>query len=433
MIRLALHTLGCRTNQAELASIRTGIETAGEEIAFVRWDEPADVYLLHTCSVTARADRQCRQKLHQAARTAPQASLVVSGCYAQLSPDTLAALPNVHAVVGLAHRAELPRLVLALARGDAGEGSVQVRPPGVDDGLDDLPVGRDDRRTRAPLKIQEGCDRSCAYCVVPLARGPERSLAAEEVLNRARALARAGHPEIVLTGTHTGRWGRGLGAGERLPQLLDRLLDTCADVRFRVSSLDPQEVSDALLQRVAGEPRLCSHLHLSLQHTRPGILAAMRRPLDGPDVVARVCATLPDACVGVDVIAGFPGETASDAAAMLDWLAAAGLAYLHPFRYSARAGTPAASMAGQVPTDVARSRVAALRELGEQSLRPRFGRSLVGRDLEVVVERADGVRRTGVSSEFATVRFTAPDLHVGAVARVRVTDVDGSSCLGMLR
>jgi threonylcarbamoyladenosine tRNA methylthiotransferase MtaB len=430
MIRLALHTLGCRTNQAELASIRAGIEAAGDEVEFVRWDEAADVYLLHTCSVTARAERQCRQRLHQAARTAPEAAILVSGCYAQLSALPLSELPGVVAVVGTAHRAALPDLILR----HGGSGPViRVDAPSRDHGLDDPVVVRDPLRTRAPLKVQEGCDRSCSYCVVPRARGPERSLPARDVLNRAHALARAKHPEIVLTGTHTGRWGRGLPGEPRLPELLDRLLERCGHTRFRLSSLDPQEVTVELLRQVRCEPQLCAHLHLSLQHVSPGILGAMGRPAGGARVVGEVTAALPGACIGVDVIAGFPGETDVQFDALCDWLDASGVAYLHPFRFSPRPGTAAASMPDPVPSSLARARVAELRRISEDVLRPRFLRSLLGQELEVCVERGEGDERIGVSAEFATVVFIAPAAAVGSMARVRVDEVDGSRCRGMLR
>lgn len=423
-VRVALHTLGCRTNQAELAGFRQALAAAGDDVSFVSWDEQADVYLLHSCTVTARADRQCRQKVRQAHRTAPEARIVISGCYAQRDASTLAALPGVQAVIGCSARASVPSVVL---RGTAAEEVGQPIAP-----IDQPQPAPDPRRTRATLKIQEGCDHRCTYCVVPTVRGPSRSLPTHAVRAGALTLVQAGHPEIVLAGTHVGRWGRDLSKRSSLAELLEVLPDAAEPARIRLSSLDPREVTTALLQRIADDPRICRHLHLSMQHTDASILAAMGRPSAPRDVVREAATRVPGLCIGADVIAGFPGEDIETFERMRDELASMPLAYLHVFGYSARPGTNAEGMDGRVERRQLSERVASLRELSEEVLRPAFLRGRMGRDLDVVFERVSEGRLRGVSSEFASVVIEGDERLLGRRIGVRARHVEGSAVIGVL-
>jgi len=421
---VALHTLGCRTNQAELAGFRDAIRSAGADVEFVAWDERADVYLLHSCTVTARADRQCRQKLHQARRAAPRARLVVSGCYAEREPGALAALPGVQVVLGRAARASVVSAVLGQT---TSECAGVLEPP-----VDVPPIAADSRRTRAVLKVQEGCDHRCTYCVVPSVRGPSRSLPLRAVEEGARLLEAAGHPEIVLAGTHIGRWGLDLTPRSSLPRLLDALGETLQHARLRLSSLDPREVTLQLLHRLRDDPGICRHLHLSLQHTDPALLAAMGRPSETSAIVREAADRVPGLAIGADVIAGFPSEGPSAFERLLDELETLPLTYLHAFGFSARPGTAAARMEGGLPRSAISERVRALRALSEQVLRPRFLRSLVGTDLDVVVERQSADRLRGISSEYATVELPGDTASVGRRIGVRALGVDGSVVTGVL-
>ncbi len=434
MFRIALHSLGCRTNQVETEALRTELEGAGENLHFVSWSEVADVYVLNSCTVTARADRQARQRIHRAHRLAPDAPIVVAGCYAESNAGVVAGLSGVAAVVGPGRRAQLASVVRASLQGRLEPETVHT---GGFEGLRELPGHRVTdfaRRTRAPIKVQEGCDHRCSYCIVPSVRGASRSLPIDVAVEDARRLASAGHPEIVIAGTHIGRWGRDLEPASRLVDLLRSLLARVDGPRFRLSSLDPHEVDDGLLEMLRDEPRLCRHLHLTLQHCDPGVLVQMgrRAPRDGfGETLARIRGGVPRIGLGADVIAGFPGESRDTFDAMLRILGDAPLTYLHAFGYSPRPGTPAAGFDGQVARDERRSRVAALRSLSEDQLAPAFARELVGQRVEVAVEReGDGGGMRGTSSEFVTVQLPeVPEQRRGELVSARVVDTCGTAAI----
>lgn len=435
MIRVALQTVGCRTNQADSAAIRSELERAGEAVDFVPWDEPADVYVINTCTVTARADRDGRKRIHQAARFRPGAPIVVFGCYAEASPAQIAALSGVAAVIGNRRRDLVAPAILAAARGERAGGPPEIR-VGAMERARTVQTHRIDRfpgRVRAMLKVQEGCDRRCAYCVVPAVRGPSRSVPAEQVVEDAQRLADAGHPEIVLSGTHIGGWGRELRPAGDLAALLHRLLHGVPGVRFRISSVDPEEITDALVARIAGDERVCRHLHLAVQHGDGGVLRAMRRASTPGTIrrgVERLAGRVPGIAIGADVIAGFPAEDDDAFQRGMALLRSLPLAYLHVFGFSPRPGTPAAQLPG-LPREIVSARVAALRALSEEQLRPRFLAGLVGRTLDVVVERANaGGLVRGTSSEFAAVTFPGRPDEVGSRERVQVIDVRDRICHG---
>lgn len=435
MVRVALHSLGCRTNQVESEALRSAMQDRDEALRFVPWSEVADLYVLNTCTVTARADRQSRQRIHRAHRTAPDAPIVVTGCYAESDARKVAALPGVVAVVGPGRRGEVAELVDAVLDGRSRTGQ---RLTGGFDGSTGLPghrVRRYVHRTRAPIKVQEGCDNRCSYCIVPAVRGPSRSLEPAESVEDARRLAEAGHPEIVIAGTHIGRWGRDLRPARRLVDLLEALLRGVPGVRFRLSSLDPHEVDDELLGMLRDEPRLCRHLHLTLQHCDPEILGRMgrRAPADGfTEQLSRIRMDVPGIGLGADIIAGFPGEDRRTFDAMVESLAEMTPTYLHAFGYSPRPGTPAASFGRQVSSEERRERVAILRELSEKRLAPAFAADLVGREVQVALEReGEGGGVLGTSSEFVPVALpdASPD-RVGSLARAVATATSGGAVIG---
>jgi len=430
MIRVALHTLGCRTNQADTASIRSELERLGADIEFVPWTEVADVYAINTCTVTVRADRDGRKRIRGAARRAPGAAVVVYGCYAEAAADLLAELPGVSAVLGNRHRAEVARAILDAA---ARVPAPRVRTGGMEQAttVETHRVDRYPDRVRAMLKIQEGCDRRCAYCVVPAVRGPSRSLPAPSVVRDAHRLAAAGHPEIVLTGTHTAGWGHDLEPQHGLAWLLELLLDEIPGVRFRISSVDPEEITGPLVSLLAGHDRICRHLHLAIQHGDAGVLRAMRRassPASIRDAVERLAGEVPGVAIGADVIAGYPAEDAAAFERSRELLASLPLAYLHVFGFSARPGTPAAAMS-PLPRGEIAARVSALRDWSEGTLRPRFLHRLVGHPVEVAVERSAGAGRLrGTSSEFATVELPGDGGRIGQLAVATVARVEGAVC-----
>ena len=398
----ALASLGCRANQEELEALRAQLLAQGARE--VRYPGPADVVIVNTCAVTASAQAQSRQAVRRAGRGRP-VCLIVTGCGAQLDPAQFASLPGVSRVVGNRGKAGIVASIAAAPLEPRPGSEVEI------DWTEDASLTGFLRRigpaaprhTRALLKVQDGCDSNCAYCIVPRLRGRPVSRDPDEVVAEAERLAASGTREIVLTGVNLGLYGRG-GAG--LAGLLDRLGQLPEGVRIRLSSLEPMTVDDAFLERFAGSARICAHLHLPLQSGDDRVLARMGRPYDAAGfaaLVARITLARPRLGLGVDVIAGFPGETEAAFAATLALLDALPITYLHAFGYSPRPGTPAAGMPDPVPAPVRRARVRALREL-DARLRRRFRERLRGTRAEVLVERLHDGEFEGMSAEYVRVR-----------------------------
>jgi threonylcarbamoyladenosine tRNA methylthiotransferase MtaB len=399
------------------------VAAVGPDFALAAEGERADCVVVNTCSVTVDAERAARRAIRRAGREHPGAPIVVSGCWAELAPDAAASLPGVAAVVGARSQAALPAAVRrACGCPDAGWARAAAWGPA---------AAAPARHTRPFVKVQDGCDRGCAYCVVPAARGPSRSLPLEDAVARIRALA-ARHAEVVLTGVHLGHYGRDLAPRRSLADLLRGTLAGGEVRRLRLSSVDAAELPRELL-RAPEAAGLCPHLHLPLQSGAPRVLAAMRRaerPERFREVVEDAAAAWPGACLGTDLIAGFPGETDADHRATVSLVEALPLAYLHVFPFSPRPGTAAAALPGRLPAAVVRERARELLALSDRRWRA-FLAGLAGREVEAVVERVeDGVAR-GIAREWAPVRWPAAGEARGEVARVRVTGDDGAVCLGV--
>lgn len=366
-MKFAVLSFGCRANQAESCQIERDLRAGGGVSAA---SDSADVVVVNTCSVTAAADAASRRAIRSVARANPRVQIVATGCYATRKPDDLARLPGVTRLVP---NPEKPRLAAALAAG-GGEGiarTASLRPG-------------DRGRTAYPLNVQTGCDERCAYCIVPSTRGPGRSRGVAPVVDEVRRLADAGFRELWLTGVHLGSYGRDLAPPCRLVDLL-RALDRGAaalDVGFRLSSLEPMDCSDELIDLVAESPRFAPHLHLPLQHASDRMLAAMRRPYTAARfraIVERARERMPDAAVGTDVIAGFPGETERDVSELEGFLLEIPLSYVHVFPYSDRPGTEACAMPSKVPAPVVRRRAERLRGVARE-LSGRFADGQVGKE-----------------------------------------------------
>lgn len=383
-MRVAIKTLGCKINQYDSAVIQERL--ARESCSLVPFEDPADVYVLNTCTVTDRADWEARQLVRKARRRSPSARVVVTGCYAQVSPDEVSRVPGVDFVVGLNRMDELVGYV---ADRQSGAGpAVSVGNPRDERGVGVLGARRFLGRTRAFLKVQEGCNFACSYCIIPTARGRSRSVPPEQVLEQVRGLAEAGFPEIVLTGIHLGGYGYDLAPRVSLSVLVRRIAESGLIRRLRLSSLDPREVTDELLAVMADSEVICPHLHVCVQAGEDGILKKMRRNYDTAyfaRLMARARGKLPRAALGTDVIVGFPGETEASFGASLDFLEDQPLTYFHVFPYSARRGTPAADMSGQIPPVERKERSRRARELGTRK-KHEFYRSEVGRRVSVLVE-----------------------------------------------
>ena len=425
--RLAVVALGCRVSRADADAV-AGALCSSFELA--RAGEPADFVVVNTCAITSDAEATSRQALRRAARDHPGAAIVAAGCCAELRPDELAALPGVSAVVGARRQGAVAGVLARLRAGATGPDAVRgaAAVPAGWGGATGAPA----HHTRPFLKVQDGCDQRCAYCVVPDARGPSRSLPFDEALRRMAQLG-ARHAEVVLTGVHLGAFGRDLAPRRSLAELVAAAARSGAVRRLRLSSVEPDELPVALLRDPDVAAVLCPHLHLPLQSGAPRVLAAMGRPY-GPgrfrEVVEEVAAAVPGACLGTDLLVGFPGETEADHRATVSLVGALPLAYLHVFPFSPRPGTPAAGLPGRVPAPVVRERAAELAALSALRWRG-FVAALRGREVEVVVERVEGGTARGTARERVRVRFPAAGEARGDVVRVRVVGPLDGGCHGV--
>ncbi|HET7497080.1 MAG TPA: tRNA (N(6)-L-threonylcarbamoyladenosine(37)-C(2))-methylthiotransferase MtaB [Candidatus Eisenbacteria bacterium] len=396
--RVFYFTLGCRLNQHDTAAMRAALGGAGW--AEAREGEAADVVVVNTCTVTARADQEARQAIRRLAREHPGARVVVTGCYAQRAPREVAAIPGVSDVMGIAERetiaerlgaagAVVPRDPI-MQRNDLAVIAVALarakRPPAP--AGDSLPIPLAFGRTRALLKVQDGCDAFCSYCVVPYVRGRSRSLPLAEATARARRLLDAGFHEIVLTGADLGAYGRDLGRRGLLAALVESILSLGPSHRVRISSIEPNKVDPSLAALAGSEPRLCRHFHLPLQSGSPAVLRAMRRPYRPEDyarLVERLAGGGP-AAIGADVIVGHPGEGEAEFEETCRFVSLLPITHLHVFRYSPRPGTRASVQSDAASLAEARERSERLRALGDAK-RDAFYRSLIGSVRPAIAER----------------------------------------------
>ncbi len=384
MVRIAMATLGCKVNQCESASIAEALIARGMTV--VPFEAEADCYIVNTCTVTERSDYQSRQLIRRAIRKNPAASVFVTGCYAQRAPAEIARIPGVRIVAGNTEKGGIPGLVRRMAV--TADTQLLVGDIGREKGFSRLGATAFPEHTRAFLKIQDGCNAFCSYCIVPAARGRSRSLPPTEVAEGIATLAGKGYREVVLTGIHLGAYGRDLAPSETLTALIRRCADERMVERLRLSSIEPREVTDELITLMGSSGVVCRHLHIPLQSGDDAILAAMRRDYDAAffrDLVQKIHAAIPGAAIGIDVMAGFPGETEAAFANTLHLVEAMPVAYLHVFPYSRRPGTPAATMSGQVPEEEKKRRTRILRHLAEEKRRA-FGERFIGEPLAVLVE-----------------------------------------------
>lgn len=411
---MAFFTLGCKVNQEETASLEELFRGCGYEVC--DFGEEADVYIVNTCAVTHLAARKSRQMLRRAASRNPAALVVALGCYSQVSPEEVLSLPGVDLAIGTQGRARTVELVEeALRRKREGLSPKvnAVRPYSGKAEFEELPLSLPRARTRAFLKIEDGCEQFCTYCLVPFARGPVRSLPPERVKERFEQLLDRGFREIVLTGIHTSAYGRDLGEKVSLASLLRELLEVPGEFRIRLSSVEPGEVSDELLDVVASSPKACRHLHIPLQSGDDEILALMGRPYTSTQyrgLFEKITEKIPGVAVTTDILVGFPGETERHFENSYTFVASLPFRDLHVFKYSLRPGTPAASFPDQVsPSEKERRSNAFLRLAGELSRS--FASRFLGAELLCLVER-EAQDKPGfleaLSDNYLRLHFPAP-------------------------
>ncbi len=422
MKTVALHTIGCKLNQHETNDIERQFSERGWRP--VVFGEAADVVVVNTCTVTAQSDSRCRAALRKARRESPQATVIATGCLAQAQPGTLAAMPAVDLVLGNREKEKIFEHLDAAGRPRPQRVAAAPLAPGTGPAFS--PVTAFAGHTRAFVKIQDGCEAGCAYCIVPQARGPNRSLPADAVLARVAELVAAGYRELVLTGAHLGAWGCDLTPPKTLAGLLARLVAIPGLERLRLSSIEPAEFTPELLDLIAASPAICPHLHIPLQSGSAAILNSMRRPY-GPElftrVVERLARTLPDPGLGADVIAGFPGESEADFEESVSLIRSLPLTYLHVFPFSPRPGTRAAAMENQVPAAERDRRAGILRGLGREKAAA-FRERHVGRTVRALIQGQPGCKRGathGLTGNYLAVFVRAAQEEVGNFRELHIT------------
>jgi threonylcarbamoyladenosine tRNA methylthiotransferase MtaB len=403
----------------------------------VDFSQPADIYVINTCAVTAKAAAQSRQFIRQALRVNPRARFVVTGCYAQVAAEKIHALVGeTGIIVGNNKKHLLVEAVLAgfeAKRYRAAEiMSEDIRE---DSRISPLAVRRFANRTRALLKVQDGCNNFCSYCIVPLSRGRSRSQAPAEIFAQARMFAREGYREVVVTGIHVGDYGRDLQPVRNFLDLLRGLVQLTPELRYRISSLEPTEITEELLLYMSGAPNLMPHLHIPLQSGDNGILRKMNRRYTAEDfqrIIEMIRTFMPDAAIGVDVLVGFPGEDEQAFDKTMQLLTSLPVSYLHVFPYSKRPGTGAAAMTGQVEKKIKEERVARLRKLDNKK-RIAFYRSQLGKTCRVLAEKAQGKggrRLKGFTENYIPVHFDGPATLANCLVAVMLEGVEEGKVVG---
>lgn len=428
--KVAFYTLGCKLNFSETSTIGSQFLSRGFEI--VDFNQHADVYVINTCSVTEGAEKECRQIVRRALRNNPEAFIAVTGCYAQLRSGEVAAIDGVDVVLG-----NNEKMKLFDYAGDFQKNQLSCIHVSDQQELNALIPAYStdaDSRTRAFLKIQDGCDYKCTYCTIPKARGMSRSLDPDALTENFRTLVEHGYKEIVLTGVNIGDYGKSLGEGiEEMDfyNLLLKLLKTEGDYRIRISSIEPNLLTDNILRLASGDERMCKHFHIPLQSGSNKILRLMKRRYKRElysELCHKVKSTIKDAGIGVDVIVGFPGETEEDFNDTYEFLSALPVSYLHVFTYSERPDTPAVEMPGSVEHLERKRRNNLLRRLSEKK-RFEFYETMVGRELDVLFEshEQDGLMK-GFASNYVRVARRYDAALVNRVTPVRITSAWRDHC-----
>ena len=429
MQRVAITTLGCKTNQFESATMSEALGRDGFRV--VPFDEVADIYVINTCTVTARTDAESRRLIRRAGRRNPEAKVVVTGCYAQIAFDSLREMPGVNLVLGNAEKKGITGLLKEIGTGPrvlVSDISLEQRAEGV--ALETFA-----EHTRAFLQVQNGCDAFCSYCIVPYVRGRSRSVPPDEVLAGIAAFAGKGFREVVLTGIHLGGYGLDLVPPTSLLDLLATAEVQRLVPRLRVGSVEPTEISDEFIAFLAGAETICPHLHIPLQSGSDGVLERMNRRYTTArfrEVLGKLAAAVPDICLGCDIIAGFPGETEEEFHESLRFVESLPVAYLHVFPFSPREGTPAAVMPDQVNGAAIRERAQVLRQLSDKKKRAFYGRFL-GRELPVLIqERGPDALWRGLTRNYIPVTLAGDDSLHNIETPVRVTEVTRECVRGVI-
>jgi threonylcarbamoyladenosine tRNA methylthiotransferase MtaB len=429
MKKVAFYTLGCKLNYSETSTISRKFEENGYQK--VEFNETPDIFIINTCSVTENADKKCRKVVREARSISPNAYVAIIGCYAQLKPKEISEIPGVDAVLGAAEKFRLMELLEGFVRPEkpltlASDISI-VNSFNTSYSMHD--------RTRTFLKVQDGCDYSCSFCTIPLARGGSRSDTVANIVASAKEIAAKGVKEIVLTGVNTGDFG--LQGGERKERFIDlvRALDEVEGIsRFRISSIEPNLLTDEIIAFVAASKKFVPHFHIPLQSGSNDILKLMRRRYQRELYVSRVekiRELMPDCCIGVDVIVGFPGETDEHFLETYNFLNELEISYLHVFTYSERQNTLAATMTGVVPPSVRADRSKMLHSLSDKKRRAFYEKN-IGNEATVLFENdVENGMMFGFTGNYVKVTARYDPLLVNELMHVRLTSIESTGCVGV--
>ena len=432
MAKIAFYTLGCKVNQADTASMENLFLRSGHQL--VSFDGEADVYIINTCVVTNTGQRKSRQTIHRAIRKNPNALIVVTGCYPQTAAEEVKAISGVDMIIGNQDRAQIVQLVeerLAHRQTDTLDAVHKLT---ASTAFEEMAAGDITDKTRAFLKIQEGCNQFCTYCIIPYARGPLRSRSLESIRTETQRLISAGFKEIVLIGIHLGCYGKENPDGPTLYDAVKTVLEVPGVQRLRLGSLESVEVEPRLLTLMQEDARFCRHLHLPLQSGCDKTLQAMHRPYTTAKfktLLADIKTKVPDIAITTDVIAGFPGETEADFETTCKFAESCGFSKMHIFPFSARKGTPAEKFAGAVTEAVKKERADILGEIDE-TMHKTFLQTMVGQNAEVLFEQPAGEDYfEGLTGNYQRVFVKCGGRNLGGeILPVKITAFDGEKLLG---
>jgi len=422
--KVALFTVGCKVNQYETQAMAESLERKGFQRA--DFSEPADLYLINTCTVTAQSDYSSRQAIYRAHRRSPQAKILVTGCYAQLQPELLRGLTGATLVVGNEKKKDIAQIVSALLDHEKVNLSKTTW-----EGFE-LGISSYFRHTRALVKIQDGCNQSCSYCVVPAARGKERSRKVESIISEIESLVRNGFKEVVLTGVHVGKYQSN---GTDLTRLTERILKKTEMERIRFSSIQPKEFSDELIDLMKREKRICRHLHIPLQSGDDRILQAMKRNYSTAyykELTENLAGKVPGLCVGADVIVGFPGEREKEFEATCEFIQSIPLSYLHVFSYSDRPGTFASLLPDKIDPRRIHERSKLMHRIGAEKW-VSYLDSFVGKRLKILAEKRRDKKTgksIGLADNYVRVLFDRDDSSANTILNLDVFKREGKFLVG---
>ena len=425
-LKVSFLTLGCKVNQTESEALAQLLTSEGYEI--VKESEGPDVIIINTCTVTGTGSSKSRKLIRRMAKEHPASTIAVMGCYSQTKPEEVSQIEGVDLVLGTQDRFSIldhlrgiaQRKKMAVLQGE--KPILAVRGFATQAEYEELPLIEGESRVRAMLKIQDGCSQYCSYCIVPYARGPSRSRSPENVIAEARKLLLAGHKEIVLTGIHTGAYGKDQ-EGMDLSKLLSLLANLPQLVRLRISSIEPMEFSEELLKEIASHHVVCPHFHIPLQSGSDSVLIRMKRPYTVQDyagLLLRIREIIPEAAITTDVMTGFPGETELEHKQSLELIESCEFAALHVFPYSRREGTSAAEMAGQLSRAVKSARVQEIIKMGRTN-REKYIDRFIGKPMEVLLEKVEEDGAQGHTPNYLEIRLPGSlnpgDWQVGQIVK----------------